>query len=584
MNHKKTHLLKQWQTQLLSLIVAVTLPLNSLIFSSKKEEDSNSNSTTMEKNLTQEQLNLLKKLNQESSKLEETEMTLEEKNNFITLISDLNPTYHWEEYYLSSDKVKDLIEKSENQSKNNSNCHYVYDGKLNQIIDKIEQNSNTYALIHPEYQSMFEDKELKNDQTFKEILSQVLNDIIETATNDINEDLCQISSLIIVSKPSNHKDIGNYNEQENRIILNPKKIAEYEEKYNVKNYLEDVIVHEINHSRQFPCSCQTSNFEEESTLEYEQIFNKDYCTPFYIETSAESAIYNLNQNQSFQSKNIEQENTINSIYEEEKKEESLLLTLSLYQPNQSIENYYNAIFDNDFKSFCAFFGANTKEEIYNLYKIIYAIDGREFRNFLSIKIYASKILNLQLLDCKEKEAEIGYAYRTDIFKTNINNLIEYTYNHEDFTIYENLILFNIIKCLVATGDYNEEQSLQDSNYNLSKDNSAKYDIYFLENTYLSFLSQYYNVTEKDLKEQEIGITEIIIPNMVEIIQKNHCSEGTDDILSSELTKVEKNLLKRFPLIENILLGNPISGNEYYNFLEEGNLINLSDNIKKKTRN
>ena len=72
--------------------------------------------------------------------------------------------------------------------------------------------------------------------------------------------------------------------------------------------------------------------------------------------------------------------------------------------------------------------------------------------------------------------------------------------------------------------------------------------------------------------------------MVEIIQKNHCSEGTDDILSSELTKVEKNLLKRFPLIENILLGNPISGNEYHNFLEEGNLINLSDNIKKKTRN
>ena len=55
------------------------------------------------------------------------------------------------------------------------------------------------------------------------------------------------------------------------------------------------------------------------------------------------------------------------------------------------------------------------------------------------------------------QEDIGYAYRTQIFAMSLARLSEYTVNNDDFTLIDNLLMFNIIKNKIVANAYIYEE-------------------------------------------------------------------------------------------------------------------------------
>ncbi len=126
-----------------------------------------------------------------------------------------------------------------------------------------------------------------------------------------------------------------------------------------------------------------------------------------LESVAESEIYNKKK----YSEELVSKKDFS--YSKEREKESLILLLGICRDNVSLKDYYNAIYDSNLSSFYNFFGANTKEEIYDLYKIIYSIDAASLNNELGLNLQKEISKNSSEMSL---EYLVGYGYRIDILK------------------------------------------------------------------------------------------------------------------------------------------------------------------------
>lgn len=413
---------------------------------------------------------------------EEEKEEVNEYQKFIDYNNSIEPDYNHNEFYPTIEDVK----KQDNFFHNDNECTYEFDGNVDGLVFDIIDNSKKFMRNNETIkysdgttdtlQTFDYDLEIKYNN-IKEYLIRYLNKITKSdySLSDeekkaINEDICRIKDIVILfARP---KDcLACFDTDLNAIIINEELI---ENDYGVSYYwkeLEPIINHEINHARQY--SCEHRKFKVIGSI------NKEEHIPFLMESSAESYLKNKVYNDSILYSDYDYN------YYFERMDEAFILLLGLCHEGGDIDNYYDSIFESDLDKFYEFCGAETEKEKLQVNNILYSIDSSYARSDLGREEFAGKSYS-------NADLEVGIAYRVEIFKYVLNNMIKYTTTN-DFSLEDNVLLFNIVKNYVVSDIYNSD--IYESDTNCSK-------IEELEKNYRDFICEYYNLTLDELNDFE----------------------------------------------------------------------------------
>ena len=458
--------------------------------------------------------------------------------NYVNYFNSLDVEYKQFDASLSNQEILNIV----NQSNVNKECTFFFDENVIELKDKIKDNSQNFCLANTEYTSIFlEDSDNKKLKKIKDccvtVFDAIIDKFIEEATNDLDEDICHMQTLSIVlgdtSSLSNEKDNNKFNFSSNIIeasYLDDKNviIIDYQsclDVYNEKS-LSDVIdslsftlEHELNHCRARMCSCRE---------DYNQFKSIDYNPPyvsFLSEAFAESSLYNYNNDYDIDYILSHVDYVYDYAYIEERKEESLLLLLALFNEDASINDYYNAIYDTDFKELYDFFQLKTEEDFIDFYNILFYIDASIGRNSVIFDYFGKNNIKIN----KAKKV-IGCSHRNEIFNRTLSNLVKYTEEHNSFSFEENIVLFNFIKYTILDGAYYVKKGNNDDYISIfDKDFSNNF--WNSNIKYIEFLCSHYEMEFDDVVAYDSEISQYGI------------------FYDEQLER----LAKRFPLIKSILI-------------------------------
>ncbi len=509
-----------------------------------------------------EELPKEKKLDTETRNTEKSLLKEEIVDLYSDKISSLEVSYNYEDFYLSSDQINQLL-----ASINDLTCSYEMTHDLDKAIDdlasQITANSLNFIKQNPDFKYSFLAgksysvwENLLANIGMKNLIKEGLKAVFKNATNDINEDFCYLKDTQIVLSYNNDDDeniFGIFDDTLNVIILYVPNIvsdfinnnfgASCEQDSSVSedfiNHFLNILEHEINHARQMKCQHRTT----EDSLD-DINYSSDYIT-LLIESSAESALYNQGIDERRYTKS-----SFDYIYYVEREQESLLLLLGI--TNTSIDEYYNAIFNSDLGALYRFFNVKSKEDVETLYRIIYAMDSFTYRSELTQRFNDET----ELSDLKEL---IGLDFKVDLFKLIIKNLIKYTYENPDFSLEENINLFSIIKNLIIE-DMEIVKECESDVYNCFYDKATSKKIIFLEESYISFLAKFYQTSVDEIRTIEDS------KFSREIINASRECQYDAGVYTAKVQRI----LNRFPMLKPVLYTDYVDMNNYKLFLEMNN--------------
>lgn len=468
-------------------------------------------------------------------------LTKKELNNYQKYFKEFNLDSNWDKY----DNIKDEVEKLIEESNLLASCPYIYDGDLDKLITTIKKNTQEYIKEHPELYSAFLTKQknieynenytkenLKRyQQVFEKAIYSALEKIISKSTNNINEDICKMQKLKIVFSDTEFGVLGIYEPKENLIIISATQILgtisifqilepDQELLEEQQKLIEEVLIHELTHLRQHSCEHRTTKSGSSLILNY----SNPYVSTI-LESSAESIKYNTGLDEDYLSKE-----TYDYTYPIERSQEGLLFLLNLFT-NKEINEYYNSILDTDIEKFCEFFDAQTEEEIYELYQIIYHIDA-----------YNTRVPTLPI-DKKEKaQQELKNLYKLEIYKKVLSNMVTYTNTNQTLSLEENLIILNLIKDIILNNEYENPKYLQlilEEEFSSVLSSILEYEFNFstLTNKYEEFLCTYYGINYQILEKIQEKVTNI--------------TSGLNNTLSEDQEKLSK-VIEKYPILKYVL--------------------------------
>jgi len=410
--------------------------------------------------------------------------------------------------YLNNDAIcNEIIDFDSNDVRS------IYD-KTIELVNQIKDNSNSYLNKKSGYISAFltdiESKYHLDQIATQEILKDVISGILKDSTN---KDICLIKNLrFVISYDNSNESFVYYSEKDSLLVVYPNNVRSVVD--NKKVFFWDTLKYamqcEFNKIRQCNCKCD----KNENSFPYKTI----------SDAALVSELYNLGKTEKI-------------IFDSNVEYERLILALGLFG-NFSISDYYNSIYSNDVKGFYNFCGVNNSSDIYTINKILYTMDVINDKN--STESIISKI---------------GYDYRVDAFGMIISDMIMYTSSNADFSLKDNLIMFNIIKNLVVNNvsyDYYD-----DAFENISK----------LNDLYIEFLSKHYNTTVDKILNLENS--DKILNYSLAVIDICNKNIYYDDLYFDYISYSSK-LVERFPLLRQILANSSINSSDYYKFIKNGN--------------
>ncbi len=441
---------------------------------------------------------------------------------YADYFQDYPVNYNHIEEYLSNEQVDQIIEYSNIET----HCERRYELDPELFFDILKENSENYVSLHPEFRIPFLEEPYveKHVVDFEANLRYTINTIIN-GKNDIYEDLHQVEKLTVVfgnaSKfYSNSEDderyylvyaseddsviLGVYDSVQNIIVVDDEAIElitsmyyeleDQQEKFN--DILLETLLHEFNHVRQKACECRVN---QGLVLDNMFVYDGSYISTI-SEASAESDLYIMGKYPHGYGMQFG-----DYVYESERADELLLLTLAICNEDAKIEDYYNAISNTDYAALYNFYDLRSREEIYDFYHIVYSIDSKNFRNNLWEKIYTEE--ELEEKTYFDYNVDIGYAYRVDIFRMVLEKLTEFTDKKgpKSFTLRDNLAVFNILKNIVvkdAYEYYEDDTNPEMVRYRKYYEEYMVSNIVILENRYVDYLSQYYGVSVSDIRKME----------------------------------------------------------------------------------
>lgn len=459
---------------------------------------------------------------------------------YINAINKIDVNYNLKKYYpTENDTFKIFADEITTVLK----CENEFNGDIKIVCDKIIENSKQYVKENPEFITAFKNESIQNQalikqqQDFETTLYKIL-DNWKNNSNNVYEDFCTLENYSIVFSfdKENYKSHLAYTTH-NAIVIFPERIENEATRFN-EDYMDllyCVINHQLNNVRQRACKCRIYRCQS-----YYKIPTKtltDAITESETKYYNNHSMYNLN-------------------FYFEKQCEELLLTLGLFKDNVTYNDYYNAIYNSDLTALHNFFNVTTEEDVYKLYTILYTIDAINLKNDLIFKHYDDKTSISQ----NEIKTFVGHSYKIDIFKNVLKNMIQYTSTHNDFTIEDNLIMFNLIKAFIV----------KDS-YNISSKNNAiaiNYDDEFIEkfnnlnSIYYEFLNDKYGITIEKINELENTITVDIIYYIEAYCQENY------QIIPQRYYYTTESLVNRFPLLKSMFNTNKYLATEYKEFMHK----------------
>ena len=345
------------KSRLMAAVLAITMSLQSSSYASFNKNN---------KNEKQELENSVKSSFNETEifKLSNRYIVRDHLRKYFDYFDNYDIVYPYEELFLDAEE-KELILNSNTQQ-----CDFIFDGDIDKLTQIITKNSVDYLNNHNNYfAALLPDSDhsmWSNDYLVEQIyatnyLQRFLKNLVEDATNDINEDIHKMQDLkVVFSLNGKISDdgviLGQYQSEDNLCILFLDSIKYLSSgcSLDIDELIKSVLYHELNQVRQFACDCRIKKGQKNLTIEY----SNDNCNSFIIESSAESALYNSEPNLY-----LIDANTYDYTYETERTFESLLLFLTIFDNSKQLEGYYNAIFDSNIGDFCDFFAVKSKEDI-----------------------------------------------------------------------------------------------------------------------------------------------------------------------------------------------------------------------------
>lgn len=460
---------------------------------------------------------------------------------YITAIDKIDVNYKNKKYYPTKN---DTFKMFADAYTTVTRCDYQFNGDINNIINKLIENSKEYVIENPNYVIPFKDKNSQNQtllmqQTnFEETLYKILN-TWKNNTNDINEDFCSLENYnIVFSFDEEEKSTLLAYTTHNTLVIFPKRIQEQSNKFNenFEELLYSVMNHQLNIIRQRACKCRI--YRTQSYFRIPTRTLTDASTESETKYYDNPSMYSLH-------------------YQDEKQSEDLLLTLALFRDGLTYKDYYNAIYNSDLISFHTFFNATTEEEVNKLYTILYAIDAVNLKNDLLLTHYNIN----DYISTNEIRAFVGHSYKIDIFKIVLKNMIQYTNEHNDYTIEDNLIMFNLVKALIGKESYEILISETENNTKtITYEDDFIENIYALENIYFEFLSNKYNISIQEIKEIE---NDNITGTLCYI--EDYC-RGNYSYIPERYYYIIENLVNRFPILKSMFNAPKYLISEYDNLV------------------
>ena len=520
---------------------------------------------------------------------EEKNRRNEVADNYIKYYSDYEVNYNYEQFFLTNEEIDNLY----NEQNLRLDCEFVNSDTILTLYDKIMKNSLDYVKKYPEYESCFVNNNCndKKEWSFRYIFSLIFNEHIENSNNNIDEDVCRMQNLKIVFDDNCEDEtvVGWYDSDLNVIYLCRNNIMNF-----INNYLDEndigcnknssvykdylwnyyywVLSHELEHLWHTMCNCVSSELVGRTIFSYSK--NKDgfYYVSVFSESSAESVFKNFNNDDNFCGNNMTDD--YNYSYTNEIEKESLFMLLSLFNNNVSISDYYSAIGNVDINALLDFFDMNDKYEIYKFYKLLYVVDGIEGRSSLIDKYQRLNGVFVDYNDMYYYRADIGCGYRADIFRSVLSNMIDYTKNNIDYTLKENLLLFNFIKDRIV----NNTSYLMfcDGEFEFMYDNKFVKDILILEEEYVNFLSEYYGVSVSIIREIDsiyMKDSSVVLKTLVDEKDIKYYDEDTCNVAFS--------LFKRFPLLKFIVSSSDyiVGYDRFLSRIDSGMIYDSGKNLK-----
>ncbi|MCX4366004.1 MAG: hypothetical protein OSJ70_09585 [Bacilli bacterium] len=499
---------------------------------------------------------------------------------YADYFQDYPVNYNHIEEYLSNEQVDQIIEYSNIET----HCERRYELDPELFFDILKENSENYVSLHPEFRIPFLEEPYveKHVVDFEANLRYTINTIIN-GKNDIYEDLHQVEKLTVVfgnaSKfYSNSEDderyylvyaseddsviLGVYDSVQNIIVVDDEAIElitsmyyeleDQQEKFN--DILLETLLHEFNHVRQKACECRVN---QGLVLDNMFVYDGSYISTI-SEASAESDLYIMGKYPHGYGMQFG-----DYVYESERADELLLLTLAICNEDAKIEDYYNAISNTDYAALYNFYDLRSREEIYDFYHIVYSIDSKNFRNNLWEKIYTEE--ELEEKTYFDYNVDIGYAYRVDIFRMVLEKLTEFTDKKgpKSFTLRDNLAVFNILKNIVvkdAYEYYEDDTNPEMVRYRKYYEEYMVSNIVILENRYVDYLSQYYGVSVSDIRKMENTEISEYVQTLINVANYEYSGNSKD--------KEALSLFGRLPILDSLLRKRYISFYDYPDFIED----------------
>lgn len=285
--------------------------------------------------------------------LDENRKELEQDfNNYKQYLEDYKIDYNLEVFYPS---IEDITFFRENEA--NTFCKTRMSKNPEVILRKIKESTEDYVKEHPDYISLFSSSH-GYAAIIEEALTSIINDLVTHATNDVNEDLHRLQSMVLVFDDElMFLENGQYQFQNNMAVIHKGVLDGIDDKEELEDSIYKILKRTVNFARLNPCDCRIEQAHSQEKY-VGPLLSKTTTSSIFTEGAVESEMYNLQHDFTFD--NETSYNTRDYRYRMDN--EAILMLLALFNPNANLEDYYSAVFDNDLEKIYQFFDLKTEAD------------------------------------------------------------------------------------------------------------------------------------------------------------------------------------------------------------------------------
>ena len=394
-------------------------------------------------------------------------------DSYVKDLGQVETHYKFPEYYLTGYDVVLIL----NDLKSYQTCDNVDKYDLNMVYDQILKNSDFVS---------------SEDETIKEVV-EALEIALQNsylADYQANDDFCKLMDVKIKISKINDASIANFSNKDNLLTIDYQKNKEISEKNNISiiEQLAATLEHEINHVRQYICSCRKQKGQKNSSIIYTPLL----ALNSFIEASAESLRY-------YQDVNVLNDvytSTYDYSYSNNRKGQAQLLLMGMLKPNFSLKKYYQAILDADLREIFLLFNFENKENLISFYNVAISLDTLNGKNGLRTYFEEKGCYSF-----KDLQGEMGYSYKIDILKVYTADLIN-RINIEQFTILDSLKLYCYAKTILLEDVSNS--FMVDGNIHYFYSEELLNSFTTIDEIFYSFLQKKYGVTREFIEHTLIS--------------------------------------------------------------------------------